>query len=69
MTITKLKHVIGIKRHKMNIQTIYIIKCMFIPMHDLPFLTFQQHNIYDIMYEHVNACIKHLKQENPNLTS
>ena len=42
---------------------------MFIPMHDLPFLTFQQHNIYNIMYEHVNACIKHLKQENPNLTS
>ena len=57
MAITKLyKPIIGIKRHKTNIQTIYIIKCMFILMHDLPLFTFQQHDTYDKMYEHMNAC-------------
>ena len=48
-----VKHIIG---HKTNIQTTYIIKCMFISMHGLPLLTFQQHDTYGIMIEHVNAC-------------
>ena len=68
MTITKLKHVIGIKRHKTNIQTIYIIKCMFIPMHDLPLLTFQQHNTYGIMYKHMNVCTCYQNKENNKQT-
>ena len=37
----------------------YIIKCMLIPMHGLPSLTFQQHITYGIMNGHVNACSWH----------
>jgi len=54
-----VKHIIVIEKHKERHSTIYTIKCMFIPMHGLPSLTFQQHNTYGIMNEHVNACSCH----------
>ena len=41
---------------------------MFIPMHDLPLLTFQQHNTYGIMYEHVNVCTCYENKENNKQT-
>ena len=36
---------------------------MFIPIHGLPSLTFQQHGTYGIMNGHMNACSCHQKQE------
>ena len=41
---------------------------MFIPMHDLPLLTFQQHNTYGIMYKHMNVCTCYQNKENNKQT-
>ena len=44
---------------------LYIIKCIFIPMHDLPLLNFQQHSTYGIISGHVNACLWHQDERKP----
>ena len=44
---------------------LYIIKCMFIPMHNLPLLTFQQHSTYGIIYGYVTACLWHQDERKP----
>ena len=46
----------------------YIIKCMFIPMHGLPLLTFQQHSTYGIINGYVNGVFMASKQENKHET-